>query len=139
MAYSAASPVAEALYAVFQDAALQAALPGGMHDDVPGDPTYPFGWYEIPTENDVRGFGTGGLPEVEVRVHIFSHFGGLAEAQAANRLVIGLLRDVALSVTGYTQCGRVIHDGSRTLPDEELHGVKVHEVVSFFRIYVEES
>lgn len=141
MAFSALSPVAEAVFGLLQDATLLAALPGRWHDDVPQAPTYPFGWIEV-RERDVRGFGTGGLPEVELRTHIFSQRGGtragIAEAQEANRLTIGVLKDQAVTVTGYAQCGRIFYDETILLPDEELNGVKVHELVSLFRVYVEE-
>jgi len=136
---SAASPVAEAIYALFQDATLQAATPGGWHDDVPQAATLPVGWIEIVDERDVRGFGTGGLPEVEIRTHVWSQFGGMAEAQTANRLAISLLKDAALTVTGYAMCGHVFYRDTVTLPDELLGGVKVHEIVSRFTLFVEES
>ena len=141
MPYSAASPVSVAVFALLQDATLLAALPGGWHDDVPQNPTYPFGWYEIAREDDsLRGFGAGGLPSIELRTHIFSKYGGLKEAQEANRLAIGVLKDAALgTVTGYQQAGHVFYDETVTLPDEDLNGVKVHEVVSFFRIFVEQA
>lgn len=138
MANVAAEPVSEAVFALLQDAAVQAALPGGLHDDVPANPGFPFGWYEIASEIDRRGFGGGGLPELELRTHVFSLFAGKAEAQAANRLIVGVLKDAAIMVTGYRQCGTVFYDQTIPIPDGELDGVKVHEIVSFFRVYVEE-
>jgi hypothetical protein len=138
MAYAASSPVSAAVFGLLQAAAMVSALPGGWHDDVPQNPTYPFGWYEV-RERDIRGFGTGGMPEVELRTHIFSTYGGLAEAQEANRVAIGLLKDQALTVDGYAQAGLVFYDETVPLPDQELNGQKVHELVSFYRVYVEES
>lgn len=141
MAFSALSPVADAVFGLLQDAALLAVLTGGWHNDLPQAPTYPCGWIEV-RERDVRGFGTGGLPEVALRTHIFARRGGtragIAEAQEANRLTIGVLRDQAVTVTGYTQCGQIFYDETILLSDEEVNGVKVHEVVSMFRVYVEE-
>jgi hypothetical protein len=141
MAYSALAPVAAAVFGVLQDATLLATLTGGWHNDVPQAPTYPFGWYEL-QERERRGFGTGSLPELELRTHVFSQRGGslagLAEAQEANRLTVAVLRDAGLTVTDYTQAGRVIWDETVVLADQEIHGVKVHEVVALFRIYMEE-
>jgi hypothetical protein len=137
--FSAASAVSVAVFALLQDATLLAALPGGWHDDVPQQPTYPFGLYEIAGERDERGLGTGGLPALELRTHIYSQFGGMAEAQAANRLTIAALKDAALTVVGYQQCGLVFYDETVLLRDELVNGVKVHELVSMFRIYVEEA
>lgn len=143
MAYLGLSPVAEAIYLVLQDSTLQAAVPGGWHDDLPQAPTYPCGSYDV-REQDVRGFGTGGLPEIEVRVHVYSSFGGHAEAQGIMRRVIALLRDATLDSTlladaGYRQCGAVVYQDTIPVPPDEINGVKVHEVVSLFRLWVEET
>lgn len=138
MADLAAAPVTEAVYTVLQDTTLLATLTGGVHEDVPQDPTYPFAWVELFGEADQRGFGTGGLPEIDMRVHVFSHYAGKQEAQSAIRQIIALLKDVALTVTGWTMCGHVFYDETLALADEELHGVKVHEFVAMFRVFVEE-
>jgi len=139
MTYSALTPVSEAVYAVLLDSTLQAATAGGWYEVLLQPPTFPCGWFELLSATEARGFGTGGLPLIELRTHTFSAYGSLSEAQAIDRLVIGLFRDVALTVSGYTFCGRIFYDRTVTLPDEVLNGVPVHEVVSFFRLYVEES
>ena len=139
MPYSAASPVTEAIYARLQDATLLATLTGGVHDDVPQTPTYPFAWLEMFREQDARGLGTGGLPEIEFRTHVFSQFGGMAQAQEANRLIVGLLKDYALTVTGYAMCGHIFYRETVTLPDEEINGIKCHEAVSIFTVFVEDN
>lgn len=137
--YSAASPVSQAVFAVQQaHAALVAAAIGGIHDDVPQAPEYPFVWNEVLDESDVRGLGTGGIPLIEFRTHVFSQFGGRAEAQELNRLIIGALKDQPLAITGYEQAGTVFYDNTISLSDEEIAGVKVHEIVSNFRIYARE-
>lgn len=138
MSSAAASPVSEGvLTALLASTALVAAAVGGIHDDVPQTPSYPFVWYEIFHEVDRRGFGTGELPELELRVHTFSQYAGKAEAQEVNRLAIAALKDQALTITGYTQCSKVFYDDSLLVSDVELRGVKVHEIVSFFRIFAE--
>jgi hypothetical protein len=137
MAYLSLSPVSVGVYAALNVAGLTALVQTRIYDDVPQAPTYPFVWYEV-SERDVRGFGTGGLPEVELRVHTFSKYAGMKEAQAINQKVIELLRDQLVTVSGYTQAGRVFYDETLTFADELINGEKVQELVSQFRIYVEE-
>ena len=137
MADLALGPVSVAVYRVLRDATLQTLTPGGWHEDVPQAPTYPYGWFEV-RERETRGFGAGGLPEVELRTHVKSQVAGMAEAQAINARLVTLLKDAALTVTGYTHCGHVFYDETIRQPDEEVGGKKVKELVSLFRIYVEE-
>ncbi len=138
MAYLALSPVSVGIYTLLNVAGLTALATGGVHDNLPQGRTLPAVWYEV-LERDVRGFGTGGLPEVTLRVHTFSTYEGLKEAQAINQKVIQLLRDQVVTVSGYRQAGLIFYDETILLPDELLNGVKVKELVSNFRIYVEES
>lgn len=135
--YLALSPVSAAVYTALNVAALIALAPGGVTDDPAQGGTFPFVWIEL-SERDTRGFGTKGLPEVSLRVHTFSTYQGAKEAQDINAKVIQLLRDQPLAVSGYTQCGLVFYDETVMLANEELNGVKVRELVSLFRIYVEE-
>lgn len=136
MPYLALSPVSVAVYAALNVAGLTALAPGGVYADVPQPPVFPFVLFEV-QERDVRGFGTGSLPEVALRVHAFSTYEGPYEAQTIIAKVIELLKDVALTVTGYAQCGRVFYDETVALPNEEINGVKCYELVAQFRIYVE--
>lgn len=138
MAYLSLSPVAAAVFAKVNVAAVTVLATGGVHDDVPQAPTFPFVWLEVEELRDVRGFGTGGLPEVRLRAHVFSQYEGMREAQQIMEQVITVLRDASLTVSGYTQAGLVFYDETIPLADEQLHGVKVHELISSFRIYVEE-
>ena len=137
MPYSALSPVSVAVYTALNVAGLTALLGStGVTDDVPQVPVYPFVFYEV-QERETRGFGTGSLPEVDLRVHAFSTVESASEAQGVIAKVIELLKDQALSVTGYTQAGKVFYDETVTLGNEAIAGVKVHELVAMFRIYVE--
>jgi len=138
VAYLSLSPVSVGVLAALNVAGLTALVGTNIHDDVPQAPAYPFVWYEV-SEQDVRGFGMVGLPEVELRVHCFSTYEGMKEAQAINQKVVELLRDQLITVTGYQQAGRVFYDNTVSLPNELINGVKVREVVSLFRIYVEEA
>jgi hypothetical protein len=134
--YLALAPVAAAVYAALNVAGMTALASAGVHADVQQATAFPFVLYEV-QERDLRGFGTGSLPEVALRVHAFSTYEGPYEAQIIIAKAIELLKDVALTVTGYTQCGRVFYDETVALPNELINGVKCYELVAQFRIYVE--
>lgn len=138
MPYLALSPVAAAVYGALNVSALTTLVTAGVsvYDDVPQGATFPFVLVEV-REREMRGFGTGSLPEVELRAHAYSTFAGKAEAQSIAAKVVELLKDQALSVSGYTQCGRVFYDETVDVGDSEINGVKCHELVAMFRIYVE--
>lgn len=137
MAYLALSPVSAAVYAVLNVAAVTNLATGGVVDDIPQKPSFPLVFIEV-LERDIRGFGGGGFPEVELRVHVYTQAEGMKDGQAITQQVIALLRDATLTVSGYTQAGKVFYDETVPLPNEQIHGVKVQELVSTFRIYVEE-
>ncbi len=140
MAYSGIGPVAEAVFGVLvADATLAATATGGVYGLLPQGVSYPCVWIEVFDERDSRGFGTGGVPEITVRTHAFSQYGSMSEAQDTNRLVVGLLKDAAVTITGYTQAGRIVYRETIVLPDEELAGVRVHEVVSNFTAWAQEA
>lgn len=133
----ALSPVSAAVYAALNVAALTALAPGGVGDDVPQGVTFPFVFYEV-QENDLSGMGaTANLPEIELRVHAYSTYAGFKEAQSIIDKVKELLRNQSITVTGFTQCGKVFYDRTVPLADQLINGVKCHELVAFFRVYVE--
>ena len=137
MSTLALSPVSAAVYGVLSgDATLSALVGGRIYDDVRQAATYPYLWYEV-RERDVRGFGDGALPEVEVRLHAFSSYRGAKETQDILNRCLTLLKDQPLTVSGFTQAGRVVYDETVTLPDEDINGVKVRELVALFRVWVE--
>lgn len=139
--YSALAPVAEAIFALLvADATLAAALPGGVHGILPTGVTYPCLWIELLTEGDLRGFGTGEVPEVGVRTHVYSQHGSMSEAHEGNRLAKGILRDATVTIAGYTQAGKMLfRPPTVVLDDEVLAGVRVHEIVSEFVVWCEVS
>lgn len=138
MTATASSPVLAAVFDVLQDATLQAAVGGRVYDDLPQDVLRPCCLMEIANETDERGMGTGNFPTLDLRIHTFSDVGSLSEAQSLNASVVALLKDAAITVTGYTQAGRVTYRESVTLRDQELFGgVKCHEVVSLYTVWVE--
>ena len=132
-------PVSAGIYTLLNVAALTSLASGGISDDTAQQTAFPFVWYEVAEPADLRGFGTGGLPEIDLRVHVFSTYEGMQQAQVIGEQVIALLKDQTVSVSGYTQCGHVFYDRTVPLPEEVLNGVKCHELVSFFRLYVEET
>jgi len=138
--YSALSPVSAGVFAVLNVAALTALAPGGVGDDVAQGTGYPFVLVEV-NEKALGGFGTkpglGMLPEIDLRVHVFSTYQGWSEAQAVMGKVIELLRDPP-TVTGYASWA-IFHDQTMALADEEIAGMKVKELVALFRLYVELS
>jgi len=139
MSHLALSPVGEAVYALLSgDVEMTALVADRLFDDVPQPVTFPFVLYTV-QERPVRGFGTGGLPECTLRVHVYSTYEGLKQAQAILQRAIALLRDATLTVTGYRSCGQVFYDESFVFPDQEIGGVKCHELAATFRIYVEEQ
>jgi hypothetical protein len=135
----ALGPVSVGLLTLLNVSGLTALVGTRIYDDVPQAPTFPFVWYEVSEFQDVRGFGTGGLPEVELRVHSFSVYKGAKDVQAITQQVIALLKDKAVTVSGYAQAGLIFYDRTVLLPDELIQGVKCREMVAFFRIYVEEA
>lgn len=138
MAYLSLDPVSVAVYGKLNVAGLTALVStGGISDDVTQARNFPYVWYELFEARDVRGFGTGGLPEVQLRVHAYGK--DLVGLQAIVQKCIELLKDQALTVTGYSHCGHVFYDETSPPLDELINGVKVWEIVALFRIYVEEA
>lgn len=135
---AAASPITEAVYAVLQDATLQVAVTGRIFDDTPEDTPRPYVWIEVFDETDTRGLGTGDQPEVDLRVHVFSDQHSIAEGNEIARQVKALLKDADLTIPGYQQCGKAVYDRTVPLPNQELDGVKVHEVVAMFTVTCEQ-
>lgn len=135
----ALGPASVGIYTALNVSALTSLVSTRIYDDVPRAPTYPFVWYEVEETQDVRGFGTGGLPEIDLRVHVFSTYQGMSEAQAIGKAAIGLLKDQAISISGYAQAGKVFYDRTLVFDGVEIEGVKVRELVAMFRIYAEEA
>jgi len=139
--------VGDAVYAKFQDAQLLALAHGGVHTDVPPDPAYPFLWFEVFHQQNFGGLGTkpgrGSMPGVTLRLHVFqSDYGVMRDAEVVMAKAVGLLFDEAapLTIDGYTLCGGAPLPEIETipLPDEELNGVKVKELVTHIELIVEE-
>ena len=138
MPYLSLSPVSVGLYAALDVAGLTALVGSRIYDGVPQAPVFPFVYYAVQEAREMRGFGTGGMPEVTFDVEVFSQYEGMKEAQTVMQKVIELLRDQPLTVSGYAQAGRVFYDATVASPIDMINGVKVSGVVSRFRTYMEE-
>ncbi len=140
-AYLSLSPVSAAVYTALNVAALTALAPGGVHDDIRQASLFPHVFFQVMEADQFGGFGTrpglGQLPEVRLDVHVFSKGIGMKEAQAVMAKVHELLVSPP-AVTGYSSWA-IFHDRTISFPDEELAGVKVKELVSQYRLYVEEA
>lgn len=134
---TAANPVLEAINGLLQDSTFQAAVGGRCGDSLPEDVARPCTLFSLASEKDVRGLGTGNLPECELRVYTYSEIGSLVEAQEINRQIVNLLKDQVITATGFSPCGTIVYRETNTFPDSELNGLKVHEVVSTFTLWVE--
>jgi hypothetical protein len=137
----------DAVFALFQDAALQVLLPGGVQTDVPPDPTFPFLWIELLHNGNYGGLGTkpgrSSMPGLTLRLHVFqSNYGTARDAQIVAATAIALLFDETqpLVLDGYTLCSGQPLPEVETIPlaDEELNGVKVKELVTNIDLIVEE-
>lgn len=145
MADSALQPVADAIFARLNVASLKAAAPtgagavGGVTENpAQGTTTFPFVWYEL-SGRDIGGLGQGpDLTEVELRLHVFSTYGGMAEARRIMREAIRLLKYANVTLSGYRMptIGRPREEVA--LPFEELNGVKVRELVTVWTLFADE-
>jgi len=137
---SALQPVSDAVYTLLQaDQTLVGIVGGGIWDVVPENPGYPFVWYEVGRPIDARGFGAGSLPQLDVRTHTYTVGGSMLEAFAINNRIIMALADQLLPIdpTAWKPAGLILSEAEVVLPDEQLRGIPVHEVVAMFRLYVE--
>jgi len=146
--YSALSPVSAAIYTALNVAALTDLLVapdgrnGGVSDVIPQGTPYPMVLFEVSDAAQVGGFGTkpgsGQLPEMDVRVHVFSQQTNLSEAQGILAKAIELLTDPPPAVTGYSSWA-IFHDSTIDLGDQVIANITVHEIVATFRLYVEQT
>lgn len=141
MAYLSLSPVSAAIYGVLNVGSVTTLATGGVDEGYIRGRSGPRVWFEVREARDVRGFGTGGLPEVDLDVHIVvpvDAYRGMKLAQDIAQAAIALLRDAAVTVSGYQQCGRVVYHETVPLPGEIIEGVVVNELVARFCLWVEE-
>jgi hypothetical protein len=139
MAYSALSPLSAGVFAKLNVTSLKGAYPGtgagctgGVKDYVPQAPTYPFLWYEL-SENDISGLGNGpSVKQIQLRLHVFSQFLGMAEAQRIMAAAIGLLQFVEPTATGWQVPAIGRPDDVIPIEFSEINGIVVRELVSIW-------
>jgi hypothetical protein len=135
----ALGPVSEAIYAALNVADMRALVPGGIWADIPQGTVFPALMFDVSEGKQLGGFGTkpglGMLPEVEIRLHVFSQYAGWKEAQDAIEKARLLLADPP-AVTGY-RAHAIFWDEVIPLADELIAGVKVKELVANGRFDVE--
>lgn len=140
MAYSALSPVSAAVYSTLNVAGLTALVSTRIYDNPPQNPTFPCVFFTV-RERRIGSMGpaSGGPDELELRVYVYTASQSTKDAQTITQKVKELLRDKALTVTGYTQAGRVFHEDTLEPTLEEITGVRVLEQVSIFRLWMVEA
>jgi len=142
---SALQPVSVAIFGRLNVASLKGAYPGtgagcvgGVTDNPTQGGTFPFLWYEL-SSRDLGGLGQGpDVAQLELRLHVFSTWNGMAEAQRIMREAIRLVKYSEPTAAGY----RIVPIGRPqdeiSLPFEELNGVKVRELVTIWDVFAEE-
>lgn len=142
MAHSASGPVSAAIFGRLNVASLKGSYPsvgagciGGVHDAVPQPATFPLLFYEV-SVRDIGGLGQGpDVSQCELRLHVFSTYVGMSEAQRIMREAIRLLKYQAPTATGYTivEIGRPMDEVP--LPFELINNVAVRELVTIWDLF----
>jgi hypothetical protein len=144
--YSALSPVSTAVYSALNVSGVTSLATGGVGDDIAQGSGYPFVLYTV-NSIPAGGLGTqpgrvGQLEEVSLRLQVFSQYAGAREAQsieAATRAALFTAFDPVsptVSVTGYATCA-LFWDATSEPFDSLVAGVKVKEIVTDYRVFVE--
>lgn len=131
MANLSLSAVSVGVYTALNVAGLTALVSTRIYDELPRNPTYPCVQYTVGA-TEARGMGTAEMPEIDLRVSVFSVSETGAEAQAIIAKVQDLLKDVALTVSGYQAAGRLVWRDTVRLGTTEVNGVRVNEWVVMF-------
>jgi len=131
--------MSDALYdALALDSTLSTLAAGGVHFDVPQDPSFPLVYLRVQHDRTFSGYnaqpGRKSRPGIFLRVHVFqSDYGTIREAQQVMSRIVDLLWNDAdpLTANGYEVfCGRPLPEVEElTFEDEELRGIKVKELV----------
>lgn len=140
MSYCSLGAVSTAIYTALNVSGLTSLATGGVGADMPQTANPPFVLFEV-HETQGGGLGTrpgvSSLPEVDVRVRVFSASKGPKEAHTIMAKVIELLATPP-AVTGYSSWA-IFHDSTTLVTAELVGGVKVYELVAQLRLYVEEA
>ena len=122
------------LYARLQQSTdLQAMLgdPARLYDAVPPDAIFPFATIG---EAQVKDYpGVSGAFEHEIRIHIYSRWGGRKEVKEITDIVQGLLHDASFSLTDH----RVAHSRLMFADIFRQADAETFQAVTRFRIITE--
>lgn len=131
MANLSLSAVSVGVFSALNVAGLTALVGTRIYDALPRTPTYPCIEYTV-GETEARGMGTSEMPEIDLRVSVYSTSETGAQAQAIIAKVKDLLKDVALTVSGYQASGRLVWRETVPIGETEINGVVVREWVVLF-------
>ena len=137
MPRSALEPIGEAVYTALNVSAFTTLASGGVYDDPPQSVNYPFAWYTV-REDDTEGTFGQIFKRCRVRVHCFSQYAGNQEAQQVINKAVDLIRGTTPSLTNHTAI-QVLHEGSTSLPDELINGIKTKHIAADFVYTVAED
>lgn len=127
--------------ALIASADVTAAAPGGVSDDVPQNPTFPFLLYEVSERFDGSigtKPGSGAQYEIALTLHAYAQAaasGGMKLCELLISAAILALKD-PISVIGFSNWAH-FHDETIPVGDELVAGIKVKEVVGKMRLEVE--
>lgn len=137
----ALNAVSVAVYTTLNVAGLLALAPGGVHDSLPQNRAFPMLFFEVSETDQLGGFGTrpgaGQLPEVRIRLMVYTQEFGMKTAQQVMNKAIELLRTPPV-VAGF-RSWEIFCDATTPLPESVIAGDKVQELVTDMRLYVEEG
>lgn len=136
MANLSLSAVSVGVFSKLNVSGLNALVGTRIYDQLPRNPTYPLVLYSV-DETEARGMGTSELPEIDLRVSVLSTAATGAEGQAIVAKLKDLLKDAALTVTGYAMAGKVVWRETIKLGMADLNGTLVTEWVVLFSCYLE--
>jgi hypothetical protein len=138
------SPVSVGVYTTLTNAAAVAALISTrVYDSLPDNPTFPCVLFSLSEDQQLGGFGTkpghGNLPEVRLRIYVFTQTGGMKTAQDITDAILVALADPPdITASGFTAWA-IFHDATTPVPDLLIAGQKVQELVTDMRLYVEKQ
>jgi hypothetical protein len=138
------SPVSVGIYYALTDNTNVAGYVGTrVYDDLPENPTFPCVLISLSEDQQLGGFGTkpghGNLPEVRLRIYVFTQTGGMKTAQDITDAILVALADPPdITASGFTAWA-IFHDATTPVPDSLIAGQKVQELVTDMRLYVEKQ
>ena len=136
MANLSLTAVSLGVYTALNVAGVTALVSTRIYDDIPRNPVYPLVMYSV-SETEARGMGTSELPEIDLRVSVLSKASTGLEAQTILTAVKDVLKDAAITVSGYQMAGRVVWRDTVRLGQTEINGEKVNEWVLLFTLWLE--